>query len=206
MNDSPSAGMAGEIPIDHRMESEWATATEMAPPQVALLSNGQYGLVMTAAGGGCSTWRGLNVTRWRPDATRDCWGQFCFIRDRTKGRAWSAGYQPLCRAADENEAMFHADRAEFRRRDEAIETRLAVCVAPDCDAEVHDPRSQCSVSFITGAAETRAAASALAEQFQDFEACDQAFSRALTAVEDRLVRPEGKLIQLFDPPFDRGAL
>jgi cellobiose phosphorylase len=30
--------------------------------------------------------------------------------------------------------------------------------------------------------------------------------RAMAAVEERLVRPEGKLIQLFDPPFDRGAL
>src|SRR5262249_50692269 len=47
-----------------------------------------------------------------------------------------AGYQPLCRAPDENEVAFHADRAEFRRRDGDTETRLAVCVAPDCDAEV----------------------------------------------------------------------
>jgi cellobiose phosphorylase len=30
--------------------------------------------------------------------------------------------------------------------------------------------------------------------------------RAMAAVEDRLVRPEGKLIQLFDPPFDKGLL
>ncbi len=30
--------------------------------------------------------------------------------------------------------------------------------------------------------------------------------QAMAAVEERLVRPEGKLIQLFDPPFDRGAL
>jgi cellobiose phosphorylase len=28
----------------------------------------------------------------------------------------------------------------------------------------------------------------------------------MAAVEERLVRPEGKLIQLFDPPFDKGAL
>jgi cellobiose phosphorylase len=30
--------------------------------------------------------------------------------------------------------------------------------------------------------------------------------RAMAAVEQRLVRPDGKLIQLFDPPFDKGAL
>jgi cellobiose phosphorylase len=30
--------------------------------------------------------------------------------------------------------------------------------------------------------------------------------QAMAAVEERLVRPEGKLIQLFDPPFDQGTL
>jgi cellobiose phosphorylase len=111
-------------------------ATDTAPPRVALLSNGRYGVIITAAGSGCGTWRGLDVTRWREDATRDCWGQFCYIRDLNEGTAWSAGQQPLCRAADESEVAFHADRAEFRRRDGDTETRLAVCVAPDCDAEV----------------------------------------------------------------------
>jgi cellobiose phosphorylase len=120
MNDAPIAGLTADT----------------APPEVALLSNDRYGVVITAAGSGCSTWRGLDVTRWREDATRDCWGQFCYLRDLTEGRAWSAGYQPLCRAADEYEVAFHADRAEFRRRDGDPETRLDVCVAQDCDAEV----------------------------------------------------------------------
>jgi cellobiose phosphorylase len=78
----------------------------------------------------------VDVTRWREDATRDCWGQFCYIGDPTAGTAWSAGYQPLCRVADENEVAFHADRAEFRRRDGDTESHLAICVAQDCDAEV----------------------------------------------------------------------
>jgi cellobiose phosphorylase len=130
------AGPTGELKIDSCLGSGCATATDTAPPPVALLSNGRYGVVITSAGGGCSTWRGLDVTRWREDTTRDCWGQFCYIRDPTEGTAWSAGYQPLCRAGDENEFAFHPDRAEFRRRDGDTETRLAVCVAPDCDAEV----------------------------------------------------------------------
>ena len=86
-------------------------------PEVALLSNGSYGVLITAAGAGVSTWRDLDVTRWREDATRDCWGQFCYVRDLGDGTAWSVGHQPLCRAADEYDVAFHADRAEFRRRD-----------------------------------------------------------------------------------------
>ena len=90
MKDSPIAGLPDEPRIDPRTRPESATATDAAPPQVALLSNGRYGVVITAAGSGCSTWRGLDVTRWREDATRDCWGQFCYLRDPTGGTAWSA--------------------------------------------------------------------------------------------------------------------
>src|SRR5262245_43273492 len=50
-------------------------------PAVALLSNGRYGVMITAAGAGYSSWRDLDVTRWREDGTRDCWGQFCYVRD-----------------------------------------------------------------------------------------------------------------------------
>ena len=50
-------------------------------PAIALLSNGSYGVMITSACAGYSTWRELDVTRWREDATRDCWGQFCYVRD-----------------------------------------------------------------------------------------------------------------------------
>jgi cellobiose phosphorylase len=135
MNDSQITDEAHDSKIDPRGQGR-ATLTDAAPPALALLSNGRYGVCITAAGSGYSTWRGLDVTRWREDATRDCWGQFCYIRDPAQGTVWSAGLQPLCREADEDEVAFHADRAEFRRRDGDTETRLAVCVAQDCDAEV----------------------------------------------------------------------
>jgi cellobiose phosphorylase len=105
-------------------------------PAVALLSNGRYGVMMTAAGAGFSTWRDLDVTRWREDGTRDCWGQFCYVRDLDGRTTWSAGHQPLGRAADHYEAEFQPWRADFRRRDGHLESRLAVCVSPEHDAEV----------------------------------------------------------------------
>ncbi len=112
------------------------TTPDTPVPEVALLSNGSYSVMITAAAAGYSSWRDMDVTRWRADGTRDCWGQFCYVRDLTDGSLWSAGYQPVCRAADEYEAIFHASRANFRRRDGDIETRLAVCVPPDAAAEV----------------------------------------------------------------------
>jgi cellobiose phosphorylase len=105
-------------------------------PAVALLSNGSYSLMITSASAGYSTWRHLDVTRWREDATRDCWGQFFYVRDLGDERVWSIGNQPLTKTADECAFGLHPDRAEFRRRDSDIETRCAVCVVPDADAEV----------------------------------------------------------------------
>ena len=112
------------------------TTADTRYPAVALLSNGRYGVMITAAGAGYSTWRDLDVTRWREDGTRDCWGQCCYVRDLGDQRSWSVGHQPLGRAAEEYEAVFRPWRADFRRRDGDLETRLAVCVSPDHDAEV----------------------------------------------------------------------
>ena len=60
-------------------------------PQVNILSNGRYQVVLTNAGGGYSRWRDLAVTRWREDVTRDCWGTFIYLRDPASGEFWSAG-------------------------------------------------------------------------------------------------------------------
>ena len=80
--------------------------------------------MLTNAGSGFSTCRGLDVTRWREDAAREAWGQFVYIRDLGAGAVWSAGYQPVCRAARVYEVIFAADKATFRRRDGGIETVL----------------------------------------------------------------------------------
>src|SRR5262245_12275526 len=132
-----SVPRSGDTPgIDSPIGPKGGAPADTGPPEVALRSNGWYGVLVTAAGGGYSTWRGLDVTRWREDATRDCWGQFCYVRDLNGGKAWSDGYQPVCAAPNESDVSFQSDRAEFRRRDGDTETRLAVCVAPDCDAEL----------------------------------------------------------------------
>ncbi len=109
----------------------------MAPSLgVALLSNGRYNVLLTAAGAGYGTWRDLDVTRWRQDSTRDCWGQFCYIEDRTQNRIWSIGRQPLYQPDNVYENAFYGDRAEFRCLADGIEVSWAACVAPDIDAEV----------------------------------------------------------------------
>ncbi len=51
------------------------TAAVGSPPRVCLLSNGRYSVVLTETGSGYSSCDGRDLTRWREDTTRDCWGQ-----------------------------------------------------------------------------------------------------------------------------------
>ncbi len=92
--------------------------------------------MLTAAGSGYSRWQDLAVTRWREDATRDCWGNYIFLRDSQTGFVWSAGYQPTCVEPESYEVSFFEDRAEFIRRDGSLTTKLEVVVSPEDDAEV----------------------------------------------------------------------
>ncbi|MEM5788072.1 MAG: glucoamylase family protein, partial [Syntrophobacteraceae bacterium] len=61
-------------------------------PEVQLLSNGRYHVMITNAGGGYSRWKDIAVTRWHEDSTRDGWGAFCYVRDVTSGEYWSTTY------------------------------------------------------------------------------------------------------------------
>ncbi|MEY2428263.1 MAG: cyclic beta,2-glucan synthetase, partial [Verrucomicrobiota bacterium] len=105
-------------------------------PEVHLLSNGRYHVVISSAGGGYSRWRDLAVTRWREDATRDCWGTFVYLRDVATGEFWSTAYQPTLRATKGYEAIFTQARAEFRQRHSGLEVHTDISVSPEDDVEL----------------------------------------------------------------------
>ncbi len=105
-------------------------------PEVQLLSNGRYHVMITNAGGGYSRWKDLAVTRWREDSTCDNWGTFCYLRDVTSGEFWSTAYQPTLKQSKNYEVIFSEGRAEFRRREQNIETHTEIVVSPEDDIEL----------------------------------------------------------------------
>ena len=77
------------------------TRPDTPMPWVNVVSNGDYGFVISQAGGGYSfrTHAGLNrLTRWEQDLVRDEWGKHLYIRDRESGEVWSAAWQPAGRS------------------------------------------------------------------------------------------------------------
>ncbi|MHB1012436.1 MAG: GH36-type glycosyl hydrolase domain-containing protein, partial [Desulfobacteria bacterium] len=109
-------------------------------PEVQLLSNGRYHVMITNSGGGYSRWKDIAVTRWREDGTCDDWGTFCFIRDTASGEFWSTAYQPTLKKPEKYEAIFSEARVEFRRRDHEFDTHTEIAVSPEDDAEVRRVR------------------------------------------------------------------
>jgi cellobiose phosphorylase len=118
-------------------------------PEVKLLSNGRYHVMVTNAGGGYSRWKDLAVTRWRADGTCDNWGSFCYLREVTSGTSrafWSVAHQPTLARPQNYEAIFSEGRAEFRRRDAVdggkgfFESHTEIVVSPEDDIELRRVR------------------------------------------------------------------
>ena len=105
-------------------------------PEVQLLSNGRYNVMITSAGGGYSRWKDIAVTRWHEDSTCDNWGTFCYIRDLASGEFWSTAYQPTHKRSKNYEAIFSEGHAEFRRRDQNIDMHTEIVVSPEDDIEL----------------------------------------------------------------------
>jgi len=112
------------------------TDPDLRAPEVHLLSNGHYHVMVSNAGGGYSRWREFAVTRWHEDTTRDCWGTFIYLRDLANGEFWSAAHQPCRRATKSYEAIFSQARAEFRQHYADLEVHTEVCVSPEDDVEL----------------------------------------------------------------------
>lgn len=127
----------------------WSVPIQTAIPQVNLLSNGYYGVLVSNMGSGYSTWKGIDLTRWQADGVLDPWGTWIYIQDMdlTPGREailkshggldlWSAGFQPIPGDATQNQVTFFAHMAVFRRTENDITSTMEVIVCPDDPVEI----------------------------------------------------------------------
>ena len=134
-----------DLPIDMplpssrtRTRAHVVDTADTPHPHVGVLGGRRYSVLLTNGGGGHSRSDGVDVYRWRPDATQDDTGHWIYIRDVTAGAVWSAAHQPVCAKASSYRASFAADRVVFTRRDGAIETRTEIVVLASEQAEVRN--------------------------------------------------------------------
>ena len=174
-------------------------ATANTPiPEVQLLGNGRYQIMITNSGGGYSRWKDLAVTRWREDTTRDDYGIFCYVRDLSGGRFWSNTWQPSLHAAKEYEALFSQGHVEFRRQDQGIQTRTEIVISPEDDTEMRKISITNKTSSVKSLEITSYAEVVLASQASD--EAHQAFSNLFVETE---ILPEYKAILCTRRPRSR---
>ncbi len=125
------AARAGDELVSRRI-----VGIEAGSPLTHILSNGEYSVCLTHTGTGYSKCGETAISRWRPDAARDEWGQFIYLRDVKSGRVWSPTYQPTCVVPDSYEVVYSIDKVDFHRVDGAIESHLEVVVSPENHAEL----------------------------------------------------------------------
>ncbi|HEY5903808.1 MAG TPA: glucoamylase family protein, partial [Anaerolineales bacterium] len=127
----------GRAPLPRQdIATPWSVPARAPAPQVHLLSNGRYSVLVTSAGAGFSAWQDLSLTRWRADTTCEDLGSWVYLQDMDTGELWSAALQPLGASAEGMEVQFHPHMAEFRRSDHGIGLTMEIAVAPDEDVEV----------------------------------------------------------------------
>ena len=127
---------AAQAPLPARA----VTRVGVAQPQLQLLSNGRYHVMVTSDGGGYSRLGEMAITRWRFDATCDDWGLFCYLRDLDSGAVWSGAWQPTLAQPAHYEAVFAEEKVRIRRRDDGIELVTEIVVAPEDDVELRRTR------------------------------------------------------------------
>lgn len=139
---APAAGAEPPLRIDAGVAPDGVAATRpyarvLAPdasplPEVQLLSNGRYHLVVDSAGAGASRWEGAGLTRTGAGET----GLALHVRDTVSGATWANVLLPGAPAPDEVEAVLAEGRASLRRVDHGIEMRTDAVVAPGDDVEL----------------------------------------------------------------------
>ncbi|HET9914177.1 MAG TPA: glucoamylase family protein [Anaerolineales bacterium] len=119
------------VPLD-----PWRVSPEAPYTQVHCLSNGNYSLLISAAGSGFSRWEDIELTRWHDDPTLNDRGSWIYVEDRQNGQLWSVTRQPTMTPPDRCEVNFYPHRVEFERQDGDLVLRTVVTVAANDDVEI----------------------------------------------------------------------
>jgi cyclic beta-1,2-glucan synthetase len=106
----------------------WSSAGQPGP-HAFVLGNGRLTSLITGLGGGGLRWRGLDLTRYEPDATLDEEGIWFFLRDEESREVWRA-------TSADGRTTYAMDKVEFHLRHSGISTRIDVAVAAADDVEL----------------------------------------------------------------------
>ncbi len=112
------------------------TRPDTPRPWVNVISNGDYGLIVSQTGSGFSWKENSNlsrITRWEQDLIKDSWGKDLYLRDRDTGEFWSGTWKPCMNPVDLFEVRHGLGYTVLTSRYQKIRTEKTVFV------DVKDP-------------------------------------------------------------------
>jgi cellobiose phosphorylase len=108
-------------------------------PWINVISNGNYGLIVSQVNGGFSWLDNSNlnrITRWQQDLVQDNWGKYFYLRDESSELFWSPTVKPLLDPPDEYSCTHGVGYSKFNSLKNLIETDLRVFIPNDQNLEI----------------------------------------------------------------------
>lgn len=104
-------------------------------PEMSVLSNHKYSVIMNDRGDSFSRYRTLQLNRYRK-VTELNYGIYFMMKDLDTKKIWSNTYSPMNENPDKYEVVFAADKIKFVRKDDAISTKTEIVVCKNHHAEI----------------------------------------------------------------------
>lgn len=123
--------------------SEFVINTPETPsPWSNILTNGDYGMVISQSGCGMSFQGGIGnrITRWEQDNSTEKSGKFIYIRDNQSQEYWSATWKPVCKTPEFYEVRHGIGYTNISSKNNGIISSLIYYVAADEPVEVWQMR------------------------------------------------------------------
>ena len=104
-------------------------------PEIGVVSNGLYTVLLNDRGSGFSRYRNILVNRYRK-ISADHHGTYLYIRNLRDDKLWCNTYSPLDVMPSQYRVSFASDKISFMRVDGDIETKTEITVVKDYFAEI----------------------------------------------------------------------
>ena len=104
-------------------------------PEVSVLSNRKYSLLMNDRGNSFSRYRTLQLNRYRKVTELD-YGLFVFAKDLRDDYIWSNTFAPMNVNPSKYDVIFAADKIKFIRQDRSITTTTEIVVCKNHHCEI----------------------------------------------------------------------
>ncbi|MCF6268415.1 MAG: glycosyl transferase family 36 [Melioribacteraceae bacterium] len=121
---------------------EYVIKNQQTPkPWINVISNGNYGMVISQTGGGFS-WKEHSefnrITRWHQDLIKDDWGKYIYVKNNKTGEIWNPTWSPVKTDLDHYECRHGIGYTKFITIYKGIEIKLIMFVPFNESLEIWD--------------------------------------------------------------------